>query len=176
MSNISDWIKYELYPSVFENIDRAFREHDFERFSGGWRSQTYLNGIHHKNRKDKTIISKKAPGYILEQGGEVKSLIDYVMDKDRVDFIEAVKILADFANIKLPTENFNNEIYQKNKDKSALLEDCNNYFIYCLENSQNAEEIKNYLHFRGYDSEDIKNMELGFIPSQEQLFYSSKRS
>jgi DNA primase len=172
MNNLTDWIKYELYPSLFENIDMAFPEHDFERFSGGWRSQTYLNGTHHKNRRDKTVITRKAPGYILEQGGEVKSLIDYVVSRNKVDFIEAVKILAAFANVKLPAGNFNDEIYQKIKDKAALLEDCNNYFTFCLANSTSvsAEKLKTYLNSRGYNSEDIKEMELGFIPSQEQLF------
>ena len=35
---ITDWIKYELYPSLYERIDIALPEFSFKRFSGGWRS------------------------------------------------------------------------------------------------------------------------------------------
>jgi len=60
MSNITDWIKAELYPTLYESIDTALPEHEFKRYSGGWRSKTYLNSSPHKDRLDKTVISKKA--------------------------------------------------------------------------------------------------------------------
>jgi len=170
MSNITDWIKYELYPSLFENIDRALPEHSFKRYPGGWRSKTYIDGSPHKSRADKTVISNKAPGYILENGGEVLSLVDYVIRRDNVEFIQAVKTLSDIAELQLPkSSSFDSESYKKYKDQSTILEDCNSYFIFCLENSTGAEEVKNYLTSRGYSPEDIKAMELGYIPSQDKL-------
>ena len=166
---ITDWIKYELYPNLFEVIDTAFPEHKFKRYSGGWRSKTYLDGSPHK-RADKTVVTKKAPGYILEQGGDILSLVDYVMKRDGVEFIQAVKTLADVVGLQLPKGEFNQESYQRYKDQATLLEDCNSYFIYCLENSTGADEIKAYLSSRGYSDEDIKAMELGYIPSQDKLY------
>jgi len=80
---ITDWIKYELYPALYESIDTALPEHEFKRYSGGWRSKTYLDGSIHKDRADKTVISKKAPGWILENGGETLSLVDYVIRRDK---------------------------------------------------------------------------------------------
>jgi DNA primase catalytic core len=171
MNNITDWIKYSLYPSLYESIDRALPEHNFKRHSGGWRSKTYLDSSPHKNREDKTVISKKAIGLILEQGGECLTLIDYVMRRDRIEFIQAVKTLADVIGLQLPKdENFNYQSYQNYRDQITLLEDCNSYFIYCLENSTGAEEVKTYLSSRGYNLEDIKAMELGYIPDQTKLF------
>ena len=171
MSNITEFIKYELYPSLFESIDTALPEHNFKRYSGGWRSKTYLNGTAHKDRADKTVVTKKAIGYILEQGGETKSLVDYVIDRDNVEFIEAVKTLANVVNLELPKNPlFNKEDYLGYRDKAVILEDCNSYFIYCLENSTGANEIKTYLNSRGYSLENIKDMELGFIPSQDKLY------
>ena len=170
MSNITDWIKYELYPTLFHFIDKALPEHNFKRYSGGWRSKTYLDGSPHKNRSDKTVVSKKAPGWILENGGEVLSLVDYVMRRDRVGFIQAVKTLADVAGLQLPKGEFNQESYQKYKDQATLLEDCNSYFIYCLANSTGADEVRAYLSSRGYSDEDVKAMELGYIPDQAKLF------
>lgn len=170
MSNITDWIKYELYPTLFQSIDTALPEHNFKRYSGGWRSKTYLDGSSHKDRADKTVVSKKAPGYILENGGEVVGLVDYVMRRDRVEFIQAVKTLADVVGLQLPKGEFNQEGYQRYKDQATLLEDCNSYFIYCLENSKGADEVRAYLSSRGYSDEDVKAMELGYIPDQDKLF------
>jgi len=167
---ITDWIKYELYPTLFESIDTALPEHNFKRYSGGWRSKTYLDGSPHKDRADKTVVTKKAPGYILEQGGETLSLVDYVMKRDGVEFIQAVKTLADVVGLQLPKGEFNQESYQRYKDQATLLEDCNSYFIYCLENSTGADEVRAYLSSRGYSDEDVKAMELGYIPDQDKLF------
>lgn len=167
---ITDWIKYELYPTLFESIDTALPEHNFKRYYGGWRSKTYLDGSPHRDRADKTVVTKKAPGCILEQGGEVLSLVDYVMRRDRVEFIQAVKTLADVVGLQLPKGDLNQESYQKYKDQATLLEDCNSYFIYCLENSTGANEVRAYLSYRGYSDEDVKAMELGYIPDQEKLF------
>lgn len=174
MSTITDWIKYELYPTLFESIDRALPEHNFKRYPGGWRSKTYLDGSPHKNRADKTVVTKKAPGYILEQGGDVLSLVDYVIKRDGVEFIQAVKTLADEVSLQLPKGEFNQESYQRYKDQARLLEYCNSYFIDCLENSTGADEVKvkvkAYLSSRGYLDEDVKAMELGYIPDQDKLF------
>jgi DNA primase catalytic core len=170
MSNITDWIKYELYPSLFESIDTALPEHNFKRYSGGWRSKTYLDGSAHKSRADKTVVSKQAPGCILEQGGETLSLVDYVIRRDNVDFIQALKTLSNVVGLQLPKGEFNQESYQKYKDQVTLLEEANSYFIFCLENSTGAKDVKTYLSSRGYSDEDIKAMELGYIPDQDKIF------
>lgn len=167
---ITDWIRYTLYPTLFERIDTALPEHNFKRYSGGWRSKTYLDGSPHKDRADKTVVSRKAPGWILENGGETLSLVDYVMRRDRVEFIQAVKILAEVVGLQLPKGEFSQDSYQRYKDQATLLEDCNSYFIYCLENSTGADEVRAYLSSRGYSDEDVKAMELGYIPDQDKLF------
>jgi DNA primase catalytic core len=167
---MKDWIKYELYPTLYESIDTALPEHNFKRYSGGWRSKTYLDGSLHKDRADKTVVTKKAPGWILEQGGDTLSLVDYVMRRDGVIFIQAVKTLAKVVGLQLPKGDFDQESYQRYKDQATLLEDCNSYFIYCLENSTGANEVRAYLSSRGYSDENIKAMELGYIPDQEKLF------
>jgi DNA primase catalytic core len=167
---ITDWISTELYPTLFQSIDTALPEHNFKHYSGGWRSKTYLDGSPHKTRADKTEISKKAPGRINEWGGENLSLVDYVMRRDGVEFIQAVKTLADVVGLQLPKGEFNQENYQRYKDQATLLEDCNSYFTYCLENSTGAEEVRAYLSSRGYSDEDVKAMELGYIPDQDKLF------
>ena len=171
MSNIlTEFIKYELYPALFQSIDRALPEHNFKPYSGGWRSKTYLDGSPHKQREDKTVITKKAPGCILEQGGETLSLVDYVMRRDNLEFIPAVETLAKAVGLQIPKGDIDFNTYQRDKDQITLLESCNSYFIYCLENSTGADEVRAYLSSRGYSDEGVKAMELGYIPDQGKLF------
>lgn len=169
MSNITEWIKTELYPSVFPYIDRAFPEHQFQQRRGNWQSKTYLSGAPH-SRTDKTIVTRKAPGTILEQGGPVMSLVDYVIQRDSVEFIQAVRTLAEVAGVELPNTDLDPQAYQKYRDQVTILEDCNSYFIFCLSNAKGAAEVQAYLHERGYSEADISAMELGYIPSQDQLY------
>ena len=170
MSELTDWINCELYPSLFEVIPQALPEHSFRKVSGDWNSKTYLDGAPHKTRGNKTVVTKKVPGRILENGGENISLIDYVVNRDTVEFIQAVRTLAEVVGLKLPTSSdFDQESYRNHKERATILEDANSYFLYCLENSNNAKEVKEYLTSRGYSSEDIEAMELGYIPSQDQL-------
>ena len=167
---ITEWIKYNLYPSLYDSINLAFPEHDFKHYAGGWRSKTYLDGSPHKSRQDKTVITRKAPGCILEQGGDVLGLVDYVMRRDQVAFIQAVKTLADVVGLQLPKGEFTQDSYQRYKDQATLLEDCNSYFVYCLENATESDEVSDYLSSRGYTDDDVKTMELGYIPDQDKLF------
>jgi DNA primase catalytic core len=165
MSIITDWINSELYPSLFESIDRAFPEHNFNRYRSGWRSKTYLDGTPHKERKDKTEVSKNRPGRIKEWGGEDLSLIDYVMRRDNVEFPQALKILSDVVGLTPPNQ-LDPVAYKSFVKRQSLLEEANGYFI---ESLQGSESIKGYLTSRGYSQEDIKTMELGYIPDQESL-------
>jgi len=170
MSNISSWINDTLYPSLFEVIPFAFPEHDFQEFSGGWRSKTYLSGDPH-SRIDKTVITKQALGLILEQGGPVKGLIDYVKDRDQVEFIEAVKTLAETAGLSLPRpSDYNPEAYKKQAEQARLLEACQDYFAYCFHKSEKAKPLRSYTESRGYSLETSQAMGLGYIPSQEKLY------
>lgn len=168
--NLTDWINSTLYPTLFESIDSVFREHSFNKYRGNWRSSTYMNGEKHSN-KEKTVITKRKPTRILEQGGGSKTLIDYVMERDGyTEPIEAIKWLASSVGLELPnSSNFDAGAYQEQKERLELLEECNNFFIESLTIDPNAKETLSYLESRGYSRENIEFMELGYIPSQMAL-------
>ena len=168
--NLTDWINNTLYPTLFESIDSVFVEHNFTKYKSDWRSNTYLMTGERHERKDKTVITKRKPSRIYEQGGESYTLIDYVMQRDGLTAIEAIKWLASSVGLTVPSDkNFDSGAYQKQKEKVELLELCNNYFIDRLRHNPNAKETLSYLDSRGYTTEDIEFMELGFIPSQMEL-------
>lgn len=171
MSNLSNWIDSTLYPALFDCVPAIFPEHKFHKTAKGWISKTYLNGSPHPDRIDKTKILQRIPFLIFEEGGESKTIIKYCEDRDRLEPIEAIKKLADIAGVPMYQDpDFNTDEYRRYKSKADILEDCNSYFIWCLENSPGAQGIRDYLTKRGYSPEVIKEMGLGYIPSQKQLF------
>jgi DNA primase len=170
--DITTWIKETLYPSLYPHIDRALPELEFITKGSKWISPLKLDGSSpkDKSKKDKTVVTAGAPGRVLENGGDSLSLVDYVISRDNLEFIQAVKKLAEVAGVKLP-EMDNWEGYQQS-NKEAILEYCNSYFMYCLQSSDSsrAQELRDYLAGRGYSPELVNDMELGYIPSQDQLY------
>lgn len=172
MSDITDWIRQELYPVLYDYIDTALPEHSFKRSRGGdWMSSAYLDGTKHK-RAEKTVITKKAPGRILEQGGDNISLVDYVMRRDSVSFIDAVKTLATAAGLQLPKgSDYDPESYKRQQTKASVLESCNSHFTALLRDDPAAQELRDYLRDqRGYTEQEIQDMGLGYAPSQQDLY------
>lgn len=168
---ITCWIQYELYPTLFGSIDIALPEFSFKRRGRNWISSNKLKITGEEGDSiGKVYVWGTAPGFIKDFTRETSSIVDYVIKRDGVEFIQAVKTLADVVGLQLPKGEFNQESYQRYKDQATLLEDCNSYFIYCLENSTGADEVRAYLSSRGYSDEDVKAMELGYIPDQDKLF------
>ena len=81
MTNLTDFIQNELYPRLFEVVDRAFPSMDFKPYRGGWASPYKLNGERsHDGRKEKSTITRRVPHRVLEQGGENKDLLSFYME------------------------------------------------------------------------------------------------
>ena len=171
MSNITDWIKYELYPTLYDHIDRALPEFQFKRRGKNWISSNRLKITGETgDSAGKVYVWENAPGYIKDFTRETKSIIDYIMEREGKKFMEAVELLAGMAGLQPPTDpSFNPARYQEKKDRELLLEQSNDYFKYCLQTSTNAKQTKEYLASRGYTEQDIEAMDLGYIPSQKKL-------
>ena len=172
VKEITAWIREELYPALYDRIPEAFPEHSFRSYAYGWRSKTYLDGSPHKSRADKTKVLHRAPGYIFEEGGDRKSLVDYVMERDRIPFIDAVRKLAEVAGLPLPTGRMDQEDYRAYRERASVLEDANGYLVWCLQHAEgkDADNVRAYLQVeRGYTMEEVEAMELGYLPSQDKL-------
>lgn len=167
---ITDWIKDNLYPSLYESIDIALPEFSFKRKGRNWVSSNKRKVTGEEGDSiGKVYIYQNSPGYIKDFTRESLSIVDYVIKRDNIDFIGAVKKLSEIAKLQLP-ELDNKEEYISYKKKEGILEEANKYFIFCLNNSPGAEDINSYLSSRGYNKEDIEAMELGYIPSQDKLY------
>ena len=100
--DITIFVNEELYPRLFNSLDRAFPQMGFKRYRADWHSPKKIDGSNPGTpRPDKSVITSKIPGRVLEQGGESLSLIDLYMNLNGVDFLEAVKQLCSLVGLAL---------------------------------------------------------------------------
>lgn len=166
--DITIFVNEELYPRLFNSLDRAFPQMGFKRYRADWHSPKKIDGSNPGTpRPDKSVITSKIPGRILEQGGESLSLIDLYMNLNGVDFLEAVKQLCSLVGLALPDSDPGQaerwrEIERKqiarreslNRQRKALFAD-------------EGKEVLDYLHSRGWSDEEIEKAELGYLSPEE---------
>lgn len=99
-----DWDSFKeerLIPALFDRIDSVFPDMSF-RYSGNtWESPYKLDGSPAKDpRRDKSVITSRVPGVILEQGGEAIPIIDYFMSRNNLQYPEAMRELSRLCGLE----------------------------------------------------------------------------
>jgi len=106
--------------------------------------------------------------WVCDIGGDVFS---YVMQRDGVDFFEALKILAEKAGIEIPTTGSAKVVPGSPEDKATLLAAmkfaAHAYFEY-LENGtgDDVKLARDYLAQRGISEESRQRFQIGLSPNQ----------
>ena len=172
MNAITDFINYELYPALYDRLDSAFPELEFRLKGGDWHSSHYLNGEPTSPyREDKTVVTKKKPHLIHEQGGETLSLVDYQLKRSGhapgakgAELIEALRSLAGICGLELPDND--TEEYKAYQIRQEALEKLARKMKAELFERDGADTLFYLTEERGYSLEEVKAMELGYC-SQE---------
>ncbi|MBQ3424036.1 MAG: DNA primase [Clostridia bacterium] len=98
------------------------------------------------------------------KGGTV---ISFVMDMERVDFMDAVRLLADRAHMELPRREGHQEAAGVTRDEREAMYEANRlaarYYYDQLWTPEGAQAL-NYLYGRGLDDADIRRFGLGASP------------
>ena len=90
-----NFIEERLIPEIYDNLSIFFPGMDFIYTGKSWISPYKLDGTNPKTpRRDKTVVTARVPGLILEQGGEAVSIIDYYADLNGLSYTEARKQLS----------------------------------------------------------------------------------
>jgi DNA primase len=99
--------------------------------------------------------------------GEGGNAVSFIMSMERMEFVEAMKHLADRAGMPLP-ETANQQRQQQDRDKKQLLyeinRECARYFHQMLMEPEGKEALA-YLYSRGLDKRMIRSFGLGFAPN-----------
>lgn len=96
--------------------------------------------------------------------GESGDVIKFVQNMENIEFMDAVKLLADRANLKVPQTNFDNgqtvELKRKKDAILKILNECAHFYLNNL-NSGNADEHINYILKRQIPSNIVRKFGLG---------------
>ena len=100
------------------------------------------------------------------KGGDV---FTFVMEMERCEFPEAMKIIAEKCNISLPrSKERTPEQRKENQQRSALIEihrEAQSFFVKQLESTLEGKAARAYLEDRGLDKDTISRFGLGYAPS-----------
>jgi DNA primase len=91
--------------------------------------------------------------------------IDFVIKRDRVEFKDALRTLAERAGIEMPTKFGVSR--EKTSERQQLLEACSSacaLFEKLLSHPELGQAARNYLEQRGFDAESIRRFQVGFTP------------
>ena len=129
----------------------------------------------HNEKTPSFSVSQEKQIYKCFGCGEAGNVISFVMKDKNLPFIEAVKYLANRANI--PLKLGNGEQSQSNRKKELLYKvnvEAAKFFFSNLMNNQNAKE---YFLNRGIKEETIKKFGLGFANDSwnSLMFYLRKK-
>ena len=166
MTNLTDFIQNELYPRLFEVVDRAFPSMDFKPYRGGWASPYKLNGERsHDGRKEKSTITRRVPHRVLEQGGENKDLLSFYMELNgfgEKQTAEAVRQLCPILGLTMPQME-DSAAYRAYKEKQDRLEAVGLKMREALYTDEGRGTLAYLRENRGYSDEFIKEAGFGFV-------------
>ncbi len=98
--------------------------------------------------------------------GEGGNVFNFVMKFEKVEFYEAVKMLAKKAGVILPTDEKKENLLYRQKERLYKLNSLvANYYRECLFRALRGKEIINYLKKRGINDKTIEKYRLGYAPA-----------
>jgi DNA primase len=100
------------------------------------------------------------------KGGDV---YNFVMDMDKCEFPEAVKVVAEKCGIAIPRQKERSpEARKENQQRSVLVEmhrEAQTFFVKQLEGTLEGKAARAYLEDRGLDKDAIARFGIGYAPS-----------
>jgi len=139
-----------------------------------------LGGLHRRGRETEAScpfcgdtkrhlsFSSEEPLWHCFKCGRGGDWLDYLRERQGLDFLAALRLLADAAGVQLAesaTAKARHEAYTK---KAGILEAAQRYFVDTLQSAAGAG-VRDYLESRGYTAEDILAMQLGAYLDRGQL-------
>lgn len=191
MSLTTELLHAEVYPRLFDQLESALPEFEFQRKGHYWRSTSGSKIDGTQGEKGKVYVYNNNIGVLKDWSREAISIWDYVQRRDGLSQHQTLKRLAEMAGFALPANALSDESLQyiaEANQKAKIWEDINTFFRHCLAHPDNsfahssaADVMRKYLVTdRGYainlfalpDEKITANsskIEVGFVPSLKAL-------
>lgn len=95
------------------------------------------------------------------------SVLDFLMEYERLEFVEAVEVLAQIEGLEVPYEKRNTrpkEVIKRERGLLEIMELAQSFYQQALKEGDGAERAIQYLQKRGLTGEDAKKFAIGFAP------------
>ncbi len=126
----------------------------------------------HNEKSPSFTVSHDKQFYHCFGCGEHGNAISFLMEFDRLDFVDAVEELASHCGIEVVREENNaspaeqrrqQQIYQQKQDDYELMKQVSRFFQQQLKSSTDKDVAINYLKGRGLSGEVVKRFGIGYI-------------
>lgn len=126
----------------------------------------------HNEKSPSFSVSESKQLYHCFGCGASGNALTFLIEHDRLDFVEAIETLAGSLGMEVPREEAsqqNKEAYLKKKQEQQalfdLMEKANHYFQQQLRQHPTKQRAVNYLKGRGMTGHTAKAFQLGFAPA-----------
>lgn len=176
--DIQLFINEELYPAVYRRAPEIFPEFGFrEKKNGtGYESTTDAKVTGESGKKGKVAYLERSPFCLVDRTRETVEILKYIQDRDNLDFIGALRLLADAAGVQIPEKEYKAEQVERfeiERRRGSLLDCLTSFFHSALTDKQSeyysrieSTKVREYLKERGYTPKDYTD------PSPFQPGYS----
>lgn len=136
---------------------------------------SYMNLSGRQGRTQKGLCpfhNEKTPSFVVYDDtqsfycfgcGAGGDIISFIMKSENLDYVEAVKYLADKAGMSMPEDGFDDSVYKKKKRILEANKESARFFYQQLFEKKNKFALDYYIN-RGFSLNTIKRFGLGYAP------------
>ena len=90
--------------------------------------------------------------------------VTFVRRMENLDYVEAVKLLAQRAGLRMPEDGFDDTLAKRRQRILAANREAAKFFHACLLQPENAHALEYYVQTRGLSMQTVRHFGLGFAP------------
>ncbi|BAJ00850.1 DNA primase [Shewanella violacea] len=120
----------------------------------------------HSEKSPSFTVSRDKQFYHCFGCGAHGNVIDFVMEYDRLDFIDAIEELAGQLGLEVPREQGTGKKRDEglSRDLYQLMEEASRHFQSQLRQDKDKQKVLDYLEHRGLSEKVIADFNIGFAP------------
>ncbi|MFQ6372129.1 DNA primase [Shewanella sp. YIC-542] len=118
----------------------------------------------HSEKSPSFTVSREKQFYHCFGCGAHGNAIDFVMEYERLEFLDAIAELAGQLGLEVPRESGRRPDEGISRDLYQLMEDAGRYFQKQLRSHPQKQQVQDYLQQRGLSAEVVERFGIGYAP------------
>jgi hypothetical protein len=169
--DLGEFLDHEVYPALFDRLDRAFPEYGFQRRGKHWEATAEATrALPGSPRPDRVCCYGNRPWCLVVHGGNPVRLLDLVNGGTKptgADYPEAVRKLSELAGVPFPQREVSPEEAKRHAKRHARRSALEAVCFLCRTTllSDGGKATRAYLEGRGLDAGGQETLGLGLYPS-----------